>query len=164
MRSGKLKVGGATPRARLASRPSPALRERGDRTQSERWVRVSSENRPSPALGLRPEAPSPAVRERGEQPSPSISLPRIFAAFLRLGCTAFGGGMAAWLYRDIVLKRRWLDEATFLSDFALGQAIPGSNGIKLTVQIGQRLHGAAGAAVALVGLLVGPFIAIVLAI
>src|SRR5205085_3328511 len=73
------------------------------------------------------------------------------------------GGMAAWLYRDIVLKRRWLDEATFLSDFALGQAIPGSNGIKLTVQIGQRLHGAAGATVALVGLLAGPF-AIVLAI
>ncbi len=95
--------------------------------------------------------------------APSIGLARIFAAFLRLGCTAFGGGMAAWLYRDIVLKRRWLDEATFLSDFALGQAIPGSNGIKLTVQIGQRLHGAAGAAVALVGLLVGPF-AIVLAI
>src|SRR5207247_853170 len=89
--------------------------------------------------------------------APSIGLARIFAAFLRLGCTAFGGGMAAWLYRDIVLKRRWLDEATFLSDFALGQAIPGSNGIKLTVQIGQRLHGAAGAAAALVGLLAGPF-------
>ena len=71
--------------------------------------------------------------------------------------------MAGWLHREIVLKRRWIDDATFLSDFAMGQAIPGSNGVKLTVQIGQRLHGAAGAAVALVGLLAAPF-AIVVAI
>jgi len=95
--------------------------------------------------------------------APAIALPRIFLAFVRVGCTSFGGGTAGWLHRDMVLKRRWLDDATFLSDFALGQAIPGSNGIKLTVQIGQRLHGAAGAVVALVGLLAGPF-AIVLAI
>ncbi len=91
------------------------------------------------------------------QQSPVIGLARIFAAFLRLGCTSFGGGTAGWLYRDMVLKRGWLDEPTFLSDLALGQAIPGSTGIKLTVQIGQRLRGAAGAVVALVGLLAGPF-------
>jgi chromate transporter len=96
-------------------------------------------------------------------PSPPIGLARIFAAFLQLGCTSFGGGTAGYLYREMVLKRRWLDEATFLSDFALGQAIPGSNGVTLTVQIGQRLRGAAGAVVALIGLLAGPF-AIVLAI
>jgi len=94
---------------------------------------------------------------------PAIGLARIFGAFLRLGCTSFGGGTAGWLYRDMVLKRGWLDEPTFLSDFALGQAIPGSNGVKLTVQIGQRLKGAAGAVTALVGLLAGPFV-IVLAI
>ncbi len=71
--------------------------------------------------------------------------------------------MAGWLHREIVLRRGWIDDRTFLSDFALGQAIPGSNGVKLTVQIGQRLHGGAGAAVALVSLLAAPF-AIVLAV
>ena len=65
--------------------------------------------------------------------------------------------MAGWLHRDIVVRRRWIDDRIFLADFAMGQAIPGSNGIKLTVQIGQRLHGALGAATALVGLLAGPF-------
>src|SRR5579863_4336856 len=112
------------------------------------------------------EGPGGARLERRtapEQAPQAIGLARIFLAFLRLGCTSFGGGTAGWLYREMVLKRRWLDDATFLSDFALGQAIPGSNGVKLTVQIGQRLHGAAGAIVALVGLLAGPF-AIVLAI
>ena len=103
------------------------------------------------------------MSDHGGTPAPSIGLARIFAAFLRLGCTSFGGNMAGWLYRDMVLKRRWIDDATFLADFALGQAIPGSNGVKLTVQIGQRLRGAAGAALALLALLAGPF-AIVLAV
>ncbi len=97
------------------------------------------------------------------RPPQAIGLARIFAAFLRLGCTAFGGNMAGWLHREIVLRRGWIDDRTFLADFAMGQAIPGSNGVKLTVQIGQRLHGAAGAAVALIGLLAAPF-AIVVAI
>jgi chromate transporter len=105
----------------------------------------------------------PEVRTVSMQQSPAIGLARIFAAFLRIGCTSFGGGTAGWLYRDLVLKRGWLDEPTFLSDLALGQAIPGSIGVNLTVQIGQRLHGAAGAVAALVGLLAGPF-AIVIAI
>ena len=46
---------------------------------------------------------------------------------------------------------------------ALRQAVPGSTGVNLTVLIGQRLHGAAGASVALIALLAGPFV-IVLAI
>lgn len=111
-----------------------------------------------------PEEPPAAARlEEGKAPVAVVGLRQIFGAFLQLGCTAFGGNIAGWLYRELVLRRRWIDDATFLSDFALGQAIPGSNGVKLTVQIGQRLHGAAGAAVALIGLLTGPF-AIVLAI
>ena len=91
------------------------------------------------------------------------SLWAIFLAFLRLGCTSFGGGTAGWLYRDIVLRRRWLDDPTFLAMLTVGQALPGSNGIKLTVLIGQHLHGVAGASVALFGLLAGPFV-IVLAL
>ena len=80
-------------------------------------------------------------------------MPRIFAAFLRLGCTSFGGGTAAWLYREMVLRRGWIDDQTFLAMLALGQVMPGSNGVKMTVLIGQRLRGAPGAAAALVGLL-----------
>jgi len=67
--------------------------------------------------------------------------------------------MAAWLHREMVVRRGWIDDRSFFSDFAVGQAIPGSNGVKLTVQIGQRLRGAAGAAAALFGLLTVPFLA-----
>jgi chromate transporter len=88
---------------------------------------------------------------------------RIFVAFLWLGCTSFGGGSAGWLYREMVLKRRWIDDRTFLAAMAFGQVMPGANGVKLSVLIGQRLRGAAGAAVAVFGLLAGPF-AIILAV
>jgi len=100
------------------------------------------------------------------QRTPSMARPglvAIFVAFLRLGCTSFGGGTAGWLHRDIVLRRRWIDDSAFLQMLTVGQALPGSNGIKLTVLVGQHLHGTAGATVALFALLVGPF-AIVLAI
>src|SRR6266852_2774124 len=90
-------------------------------------------------------------------------LTAILIAFLRLGCTSFGGGTAAWLHREFVLRRRWLDDRTFLAALALNQALPGSNGVKQTVLIGNHLRGAAGAAVALFGLLAGPFV-IVLAV
>jgi chromate transporter len=65
--------------------------------------------------------------------------------------------MAGWLYREMVQRRGWLDDTVFLEHLALGQAIPGSNGIKLTVLVGQRLHGTAGAGIALLGLMAAPF-------
>jgi len=109
-----------------------------------------------------PNRPQPAGRADGAdapmRPPQTIGVARIFAAFMWLGGTSFGGGTAGYLYREMVVKRRWIDEPTFLADLALGQAIPGSIGIKLTVQTGQRLHGAAGAIVALVGLLSLPFV------
>ena len=90
-------------------------------------------------------------------PAPAIGLASIFLAFLLLGGTSFGGGTAGWLHREMVLRRGWVDDASFLAMLALGQAIPGSTGVKLTVLIGQRLRGIAGACAALGGLLAAPF-------
>ena len=87
-----------------------------------------------------------------------IGLWQIFSAFLRLGCTSFGGGTAGWLHRDIVLRRGWIDEAAFVRMLSLGQVLPGANGIKMTVLIGQQLRGVMGALAALLGLLSGPFV------
>jgi chromate transporter len=95
--------------------------------------------------------------------SVSPSLWAIFGAFLRLGCTSFGGGTAGWLHREFVLRRRWIDDPTFAAMLTIGQALPGSHGTKLTVLIGQHLRGTPGAAVALFALLAGPFV-IVLAV
>jgi len=94
-------------------------------------------------------------------PPPAVGLMALFFAFLWLGSTSFGGGTAGWLYRDIVQRRHWLDDQAFLSEMALGQSLPGANGVKLSVLIGRRLRGGAGAFVAPFALLAGPFAIIV---
>ena len=92
-----------------------------------------------------------------------IELPAIFAAFFWLGVTSFGGNTAAWLYHQIVQRRHWVKDTEFLSDVALGRIVPGSGGVNLTVQVGQRLRGGTDAAASVVGLLSGPLV-IVLAL
>ena len=93
-----------------------------------------------------------------EDASPNVGLPAIFGAFFWLGITSFGGNTAAWLYRCVVERRRWLDDQAFLSGMALSRILPGSSGVGLTVQVGQRLRGAAGAVTAAAGLLSGPLL------
>ena len=90
-----------------------------------------------------------------------IGLARIFAAFFWLGMTSFGGNTAAWLYHRIVQRRHWITDAEFLSGVALSRIMPGSGGVNLTVQVGQRLRGSAGAVAAVVGLLSGPLVIVV---
>lgn len=93
----------------------------------------------------------------------TVGLGAIFAAFFMIGTTSFGGGSAGWIHREIVMRRRWVDDSEFLATLALGQAMPGANGIKTAALIGDRLHGAAGAATAVFAMLSGPF-AIILAL
>jgi chromate transporter len=51
----------------------------------------------------------------------------VFAAFLKLGLTSFGGPIAhIGYYRDeLVVRRKWLDETTFADLVALCQFLPG---------------------------------------
>lgn len=90
-----------------------------------------------------------------------IGIASIFAEFFRLGATSFGGGTAAWLYRAIVQRRRWIDDQTYLAGVGLSRIVPGSSGVNLTVQVGQRLRGGWGALAAVFGLLSGPLFIVV---
>jgi chromate transporter len=60
-------------------------------------------------------------------PAPHGSAAEVFWAFLRLGLTSFGGPVAhLGYYREqLVIRRRWLDEATFADLVALCQFLPG---------------------------------------
>jgi chromate transporter len=72
-----------------------------------------------------------------------------------LGLQSFGGGMAT-LYlirRTAVERERWLSAAEFTSEWALCQAAPGINLLCITILVGWRVAGLAGALVALTGLL-----------
>ncbi len=90
--------------------------------------------------------------------APGVSLPAIVGAFAKIGLMSFGGALSGWMYREIVQRRRWLGEEEFLSGLALGQIMPGANVANLSLYIGQRLRGGAGAAAALLGMLLPPMV------
>jgi chromate transporter len=85
------------------------------------------------------------------------SLSELFLAFAQASLSGFGGALP-WARRMIVDKRGWMTAEEFNEVFALSQFLPGPNVINFSVVFGQRFGGAAGAAVALAGLLGPPLI------
>jgi len=92
---------------------------------------------------------------------PQVPLFALYRVFFWLGLLSFGGGMSAWMHREISQVRGWMTDEGFISGFALAQILPGVNSANLAVYIGQHLRGAIGATVALVGMLTGPFIVVI---
>lgn len=91
-------------------------------------------------------------------PLPSLSLLDIFLIFARIGVSSFGGGLSGWLMREFVTRRGLLSEADFLSGLALSQGLPGINVVNLSIWIGYRLRGGAGATVASLGMIIPPML------
>ena len=76
--------------------------------------------------------------------SPSLLL--LFASFLRMGLTAFGGpAMVAYIRKRVVGQKHWLDPDSFHAGVALCQAIPGATVMQLAAYIGLKLRGVQGA-------------------
>lgn len=97
----------------------------------------------------------------GRKPG-DVTLLEILLLFARVGLTSFGGGLSAWIYREVVTQRGWLEEDEFLGALTLGQILPGSNVINLSIYVGYRMKGAIGSTVAVSALLVPPMVVIVL--
>ena len=83
---------------------------------------------------------------------PRVSLAAIFRTFLILGATSFGGGVVAYLREALVSGQGWLDDDEFLGDLELSQTLPGLNATNMSVIVGDRLRGVAGAIVAFLGM------------
>lgn len=77
--------------------------------------------------------------------APVPSLGQFCLVFARIAVTSFGGGVTAWMMREIVQVRRWMTDEEFLADLAMSQALPGVNVVNLPIWIGYRFHGPVGA-------------------
>jgi chromate transporter len=93
-------------------------------------------------------APSPAIRP---------SLTELFRAFVIVSLSGFGGALP-WARRMIVEQKRWMSTEEFNEAFALAQFLPGPNVVNFSVVFGTRFGGAAGAGVALAGLMGPPLV------
>jgi chromate transporter len=103
---------------------------------------------PSPT----PPVPANPVPQRATA-HPSLS--ELFRAFFTMALHGFGG-VLPWARRAIVEDKRWMTAQEFNEAFAVAQFLPGANVVNLAVVFGGRLHGPAGAATALAGLLLPP--------
>lgn len=94
-------------------------------------------------------------------PSPSSAL----RLWLRLGCISFGGPIAQidLLHREVVERRGWIDERSFLHALRLCTALPGPEAQQLACYLGYRLHGVRGA-LASGGLFVLPSLVLITAL
>jgi chromate transporter len=104
---------------------------------------------PDPAPG-----PPPAPARLGEPArAPAGRAREVFGAFLKLGCTAFGGPIAhlGYFQNEFVVRRKWTDDATYADIVALCQFLPGPTSSQVGFSLGWRRAGRLGALAAWIG-------------
>ncbi len=94
------------------------------------------------------------------RPAPQ-SLTDLFVSFTLLALQGFGGVLAV-VQRELVERKGWLTPDEFIEDWAVAQVMPGPNVINLSMMIGGRYFGLAGAMAALAGMLAVPLVLILL--
>jgi chromate transporter len=80
-----------------------------------------------------------------------VSITRIFLEFLTIGATSFGG-VVPYLRGSLVSKQRWLSDKEFVEMLSMSQSLPGLNATNMAILVGQKLNGALGAVVAILGI------------
>jgi chromate transporter len=85
----------------------------------------------------------------------------LFLSFTWLALQGFGGVLAV-VQRVLVEEKRWMSKEQFVEDWAVAQIMPGPNVVNLSLMIGGRYFGLAGALAGLAGMLTAPLIVVLL--
>jgi chromate transporter len=86
-----------------------------------------------------------------------LSKSDLFWSFSLLALQGFGGVLAI-VQSELVDKKQWLTREEFLEEWAVAQILPGPNVVNLSLMIGDRYFGLAGALSALAGMLTFPLL------
>jgi chromate transporter len=88
----------------------------------------------------------------------------LFCSFFKIGLFTIGGGyaMLPLIHREVVEKRQWMDDETFVDGLAASQACPGPVAVNLSVYAGFHIAGWPGMALAVLGTVLPSFLIILL--
>jgi chromate transporter len=95
-----------------------------------------------------------------DTPTAAIDVPTrrsLFVGFMHVGIQGFGG-VLPFARRMLVEEHRWLSEREFTEVLSLSQFLPGPNIINVAIIVGNRFRGPLGSLAASVGLMLVPFI------
>jgi len=107
--------------------------------------------RPNPSristLWKRVASKADLARPGGEPGAGGVGLGPLVAYFLKLGAIGFGGPVAlvGYMQRDLVERRRWVDEDEYRLGLALAQIMPGPLAAQLAIALAYLKHGVLGA-------------------
>jgi chromate transporter len=94
---------------------------------------------------------NPELQKTVELRAGGVSIARLFLEFLTIGATSFGG-VVPYLRGSLVSKQRWLSDKEFVEMLSMSQSLPGLNATNMAILVGQKLNGALGAVVAVLGI------------
>lgn len=89
---------------------------------------------------------------------------QIFTSFAKIGAFTFGGGyaMIPIIQKNLVEKKKWIDEQDFLDVLAISQSAPGILAVNISIFLGYRLKGVKGSIVATLGSILPSFLMILI--
>jgi chromate transporter len=89
---------------------------------------------------------------------------QLFISFLKAGSFTFGGGLAMLplIRKEVVDKRGWMKDDEMLDAFAIGQSMPGAIAVNVSVFVGRKVAGYAGAIAAAFGVVLPAFVSIII--
>ena len=87
---------------------------------------------------------------------------QLFYTYLKIGTFTLGGGyaMLPLIQREVVERKKWIDEEEFLNMIALAQAAPGLIAVNSAIFIGWRIGGWRGVCGAVLGAVLPSFLII----
>jgi chromate transporter len=80
-----------------------------------------------------------------------VAIGVIFLEFLIIGAISFGG-VVPYLRDRLVARRHWLSDKKFVELLSISQSLPGLNATNMAILVGQKLSGALGATVGVLGI------------
>ena len=86
----------------------------------------------------------------------------LFCSFFKIGLFTFGGGyaMIPIIQREVISRRRWIEEQEFLDLLTLAQSAPGPISLNTSVFVGYKMSGYRGALASLLGVILPSFLII----
>jgi chromate transporter len=87
-----------------------------------------------------------------------VSLFELAWTFNHIALASFGGGLSAWSREVIVVEKKWMGEAEFLSAMTMCRILPGANQVNMAVFTGTKLRAVPGAVAAVIGLCLMPMV------